>query len=190
MSDGYRLRTPESWTDFRLAEESDENRIARDCWDQAIAAGLSQQQAGEFTESVRRNVRMARRTGALHAAGTFELTEEGPMIATVLVSLVVPPPGGELLDALFGVQHPERADGSWRRVGTAEIEGVGVVGRVHGVQRVLIDDHPVPSAVMHTVVPLPGEQTMLIVTGSSPNVAEAEEMFELFAAITATLELV
>ncbi|RKR86323.1 hypothetical protein BDK92_0547 [Micromonospora pisi] len=186
---GFRLRTPEDWVDFSLADEASENRIAHDVWTQARDAGLSEIQAGAFTESVRRSVRHAWRSGAVHAAGTFQLYQDGPFTATVLVSVVTPPASGDLLGALTAVQHPEQADGTWRRVGTAQINDIGTVGRVYGVQHVTLDEATIRSVVMHTVVPLPGATNVLVVTGSSPNVAEADELFALFDTITGTLEL-
>ncbi|MFK3979096.1 hypothetical protein ACI2K4_01830 [Micromonospora sp. NPDC050397] len=186
---GFRLRTPEDWVDFSLADEASENRIAHDVWSRAREAGLTESQAGAFTESVRRSVRHARRSGAAHAAGTFQLYEDGPLTATVLVSVVTPPATGDVLGALTSVRQPARPDGTWRRVGTAQINGIGTVGRVHGIQDVTLDEATIRSAVMHTVVPLPGSADVLVVTGSSPNVAEADELFELFDTITATLEL-
>ncbi|MGW4464937.1 hypothetical protein [Micromonospora sp. NPDC004704] len=186
---GFRLRTPDDWVDFSLADEASENRIALDVWTRAREAGLTESQAGEFTESVRRSVRQARRSGAVHAAGTFQVYEDGPLTATVLVSVVTPPATGDVLGALTAVQHPTQADGTWRRVSTAQIDGIGTVGRVHGIQHVTLDEATVRSAVMHTVVPLPGSTDVLVVTGTSPNVAEADELFELFDTITGTLRL-
>lgn len=186
---GFRLRTPEDWVDFSLADEASENRIAHDVWTDAREAGLTESQAGAFTESVRRSVRHARRSGAVHATGTFQLYEDGPLTATVLVSVVTPPATGDVLGALTAAQYPAQADGTWRRVSTARIDGIGTVGRVHGIQNVTLDEASVRSAVMHTVVPLPGSTNVLVVTGSSPNIAEADELFELFDTITGTLRL-
>ncbi|MEV4758828.1 hypothetical protein AB0J86_27540 [Micromonospora sp. NPDC049559] len=186
---GFELRTPVEWVDFAMADEASENRIAHDVWTRAREAGLTESQAGEFTESVRRSVRHARRSGARHAAGVFQLYEDGPLTATVLVSVVTPPASGDVLGALTAVRQPEQGDGTWRRVGTAEIDGIGTVGRVHGIQDLTLDERTMRCAVMHTVVPLPGSPDVLVVTGSSPNVAEADELFELFATITGTLRL-
>ncbi|GAA5192380.1 hypothetical protein GCM10023322_51850 [Rugosimonospora acidiphila] len=186
---GFRLRTPSDWVDFSIADEASENRVAGEVWTRGRDAGLSEIQAGAFTESVRRSVRQARRSGAVHAAGTFQLYEDGPLTATVLVSMVTPPATGDLLGALMAVARPETAAGTWRRVTTARINGIGTVGRVYGIQTVVQDEATMRCAVMHTVVPLPGSANVLVVTGSSPNIAEADELFELFDTITGTLEL-
>ncbi|MBM0232302.1 hypothetical protein JNW91_10775 [Micromonospora sp. STR1_7] len=186
---GFRLRTPEDWVDYAVADEASENRMANDVWTRAREGGFTEEQAGQYAEQLRRSVREARRAGAMHAAGVFQLYEDGPLTASLLVSVVTPPATGDILGALTAVGQPAHADGTWRRVSTAQIPAVGTVGRVHGIQNVTQDGAAMRCAVMHTVVPLPGSANVLVVTGSSPNLAEAEELFELFATITGTLEL-
>ncbi|MFC0506230.1 hypothetical protein [Micromonospora costi] len=184
---GFVLRTPEDWVDYSVADEASENRMAQEVWARARDGGFSEEQAGQYAERLRRSVRAARRAGAVHAAGVFQLYEDGPLTATVLVSVVTPPATGDIIGALTAVGQPTWADGTWRRVSTAQIPGIGTVGRVHGIQNVTEDGATMRCAVMHTVVPLPGSPDVLVVTGSSPNLAEAEELFELFATITGTL---
>ncbi|MEU5785202.1 hypothetical protein [Micromonospora lupini] len=185
---GFHLRTPEAWEDFSTADEASENRLADEARGHAVAAEFTADQAERFAEQVRRSVRQARRSGAVHAAGVFQLYEDGPFTATVLVAVATPPASGDILGALTAVGQPARADGTWRRVTTAEISGIGTVGRVYGIQNVTQDGATMRCAVMHTVVPMPGSADVVVVTGSSPNLAEAEEIFGLFGAITETLE--
>ncbi|MEV6365940.1 hypothetical protein FXF53_24465 [Micromonospora sp. WP24] len=184
---GFELRTPDDWVDYSVADEASENRMANEVWTRARDGGFTEDQAGQYAEQLRRSVRQARAAGAVHAAGTFQVYEDGPLTATVLVSVVTPPATGDILGALTAVGQPARPDGTWRRVSTAQIPTIGTVGRVHGIQHVTQDGATMRCAVMHTVVPLPGSANVLLVTGSSPNLAEAEELFELFATITATL---
>jgi hypothetical protein len=185
---GFQLRVPENWVDFSVADEADENRIAGDVWSQCIRAGLSEQQAGAWTESVRRAIRHARQSGVLHAASVFQIYEDGPFSANLVVSTLTPPEDGDVLGALVQAQGLSQPDGTWQRVGTASIDGIGTVGRIHGIQDVTQDEATMRCAVMHTVVPIPGASDILIVTGSSPNIAESSEVFEMFEAIAATLE--
>ncbi|MFY1671602.1 hypothetical protein ACN27G_16745 [Plantactinospora sp. WMMB334] len=184
---GFELRTPQDWVDFSVADEASENRVADEVWHRAREGGFTEEQAGQYAEQLRRSVRQARTTGAVHAAGTFQVYEDGALIATVLVSVVTPPATGDIIGALTAVAQPAHADGTWRRVSTVRIPAIGTVGRVHGIQIVTQDGATMRRAVMHTVVPLPGTVNVLVVTGSSPNLAEAEEIFELFDTITATL---
>ncbi|MCX5070298.1 hypothetical protein OOJ91_31065 [Micromonospora lupini] len=184
---GFELRTPQAWVDFSTADEASENRLGDEARGHALAGGFTADQAGRYAEQVRRSVRQARRSGAVHAAGVFQLYEDGPLTATVLVAVAAPPANGDILGALTAVGQPARADGTWRRVTTAEIPGIGTVGRVYGIQNVAQDGATMRCAVMHTVVPMPGSADVVVVTGSSPNLAEAEEIFELFGTITETL---
>ncbi|WP_422739163.1 hypothetical protein ACN263_07965 [Micromonospora sp. WMMD729] len=184
---GFELRTPVAWVDFPVADEASENRLGEQARGQALTGGFTADQAGRFAEQVRRSIRQARRSGAVHAAGVFEMYENGPLTATVVVALVTPPANGDILGALTAVAQPNRADGTWRRVTTAAIPRIGTVGRVYGIQNVVQDGVTIRCAVMHTVVPMPGSADVVVVTGSSPNLAEAEEIFELFGAITETL---
>ncbi|MEU8256628.1 hypothetical protein AB0C06_20465 [Micromonospora inaquosa] len=184
---GFELRTPQDWVDFSVADDASENRVADEVWTRARESGFTEEQAGQYAEQLRRSVRQARNVGAVHATGTFQVYEDGALIATMLLSVVTPPATGDIIGALTAVAQPAHADGTWRRVSTAQIPAIGTVGRVHGIQNVTQEGASMRCAVMHTVVPLPGTANVLVVTGSSPNLAEAEEIFELFATITATL---
>jgi hypothetical protein len=182
-----RLRIPENWFDLSIADEAAENTIARRLWDQCAQAGWDEENTGRFTESVRRSVRHARRSGVLHAAGTFELCEDGPLIATVVATLVTPPGNTDVLSALTQARPESSGMDNWRRVSTVRLAGMGTAGRVHGIQDVAMDELTTRCAVMHTVVRLPVRPQVLVISGTSPNIAEADTLFELFDSITTTL---
>lgn len=183
----FRLTLPEHWFDCSVADEAQENAIAARTWDNCRAAGLDDRQAGAFTDSVRRAVRQARRSGVVHAGGTVEFYDDGPLTATVLVAALHPPAAGDVLGALLSTPDSGTASGTWYRLGTVVLPHVGVAARVQGVQDVTLDGETMRCVLMHTVLRIPGSPEILVVTGSSPNLAAADELFELFAAITATL---
>lgn len=185
----FTLRLPEHWYDFALAAEADENRIARSVWENCRAAGVEEKVAAQFLASVRRAVRQARQAGALHAGGTFEVYPDGLLVASVAVAAVVPPAEGDVLDALLGLGDTTAPGGTWYRVGTLEIPDVGTAARLHGVQDIHHEGETMRCALMHAVVPVPGSSHVLVVTGTSPNLAEADELFVLFEEITRTLRL-
>jgi hypothetical protein len=185
---GFELRLPEHWFDLSVADEASENSIARRTWEQCRAAGFDEAEAGRFTESVRRSVRQARRSGALHAGGTFELYDDGPLTATIVVASATPPANGDVVGALLApAEETPATSTTWHRIGTAELPGIGTAARVHGVHDVALDGETMRCVFMHTVVRIPASAGVLVVTGSSPNLAEADELFELFATVTATL---
>lgn len=186
---GFSLRLPESWYDLSVAGESDENAIARRVWEHCQVAGFDEQQAGKLTASVRRSARQARDAGALHAAGTFEVYEDGLLVASIVVAKVTPPVNGDVIGALTTLGDTAAPSGTWYRIGTEQLPGLGRIARVHGVQDVTHEGETIRTALMQTVVRLPGSTDVLVVTASSPNVDAADELFELFAAITDTLQL-
>lgn len=186
----FRIRLPEHWYDFSVADEEEENTIADLVRQRCTAAGLDTGVASRFTESARRSVRTARQNGALHAGGTFEVHEDGLLTVSVVVAAVTPPGDGDVLGALVAVDDvAAAAGGTWHRTGTVQLPQAGRAGRVHGVQDVTFEGATVRTAFMHTVVPLPGSAQVLVVTGTSPNLAEADDVFDLLARITGTLQL-
>jgi hypothetical protein len=103
---------------------------------------------------------------------------------------VTPPGDGDVLGALVAFDDVAAAPGStWHRTGTVQLPEAGRAARVHGVQDVTFEGAIMRTAFMHTVVPLAGSAQVLVVTGTSPNLAEAEEVFDLLRSITDTLEL-
>jgi hypothetical protein len=193
---GFRLRLPEHWFDLSVSDEASENAIARQTWERCREAGFSEEQARHFTSSVRRSVRYARLSGALQAGGTFEIFEDGPFTASVVVAAATPPADGDVIGALLaaeqatpaGMSATSATSATWHRVRIVELAGIGTAGRVHGVHDVALDGGVTRSVFMHTVVPIPGSGGVLVVSGSSPNLTEADELFDLFTSITATLE--
>lgn len=184
---GFRLRAPAGWYELDLVDEAAENAVARLVWARCADAGLDEPLAAELTATMRRAVRAARRAGAVHATGTFQVHEDGPLIANVVVSVLTPPTNGDVLGALVAAPAGPGAEGTWRTVGTAEIDGIGTVGRVRAVQDLTLDGATVRCVVMHTVVRIPRSLRVLVVTGASPNLAEADELLDLFDRVTATL---
>lgn len=189
LRSGFQLRIPATWLTLPLADEVGAQRIVGQVGRQALAAGLSPYRVGALVGAVRRMVRQARRPGVVHAAGTFELRPDRALIATVLVSVLETPADGDLIGVLTALPPGGRPDGTWQRSGTAHLPAVGLVGRVHGIQQVPMSGETMTCAVMHTVVALPDARQVLLVTGCSPNVADADDVFATFDRITATLEL-
>jgi hypothetical protein len=186
----FSLRLPEHWFDFSILHLGREHEIAEIVHQRCLAAGLDADLTAGLTESARRSVRLARESGVLHGGGTFEVCEDGPLTVSVVVSALVPPQNGDILAALVAVEDVLASPSStWHRTTTVRLPGPGRAARVHGVQDVTFEGSTMRTAFMHTVVPLPGSEKVLVVTGSSPNLAEVDDVFDLLATITATLEI-
>jgi len=81
-------------------------------------------------------------------------------------------------------------DDVFTSVTTVEIPEVGACARSYGVEDVQVDSGFIRTAFMQTFVPVPGVNKVFIVSASSPVVALAAELHDLFDAVTGTFRLV
>ncbi|WP_405719339.1 hypothetical protein OG607_05055 [Streptomyces sp. NBC_01537] len=181
----FSLRVPESWVEYDLRNES----LA------AIRAKLLSQAGEEATkEQVNTLFRKAREVltgakerGAIYAAGAFQMYEDGLLLANTMIFAVNPSPGRPITLQDMTRQLTRGEPDPNRSVTTVTLPEVGEVGRVTGTEEVMIDeDFGVKMLVMHTIVPIPDDERVLIVTCTSPNLPLAEQLFDLFDAISST----
>ncbi|AXI77405.1 hypothetical protein [Peterkaempfera bronchialis] len=193
-ADRFLLDVPDSWaqldlTGSALAEaRTTALALARDAREQARINDLFRQ--------AREVSRAARRRGALFAAGTATQYDDGLFMGYAMVFAVTAPPGRELTLPVLAAQlsPPAGAQGSakqpqGRTVSAVELPGIGQVARITGIEDApLTADIVVRMVTMHTVVPIPGSpRDYLVVTCASPNLPLADEVYELFDAISGTL---
>lgn len=83
-------------------------------------------------------------------------------------------------------------DDVWSRTDVTDLVDIGACARSYGVADLELPDAAgsVRSVVMQTFVPLPDDRRIMLVTGSSPVLPLANEMLEIFDAITSPLTLV
>ncbi|AWS47621.1 hypothetical protein [Streptosporangium sp. 'caverna'] len=189
--DRFVLDVPESWADLDLSGSVlAETRAA------ALALTESPREKATINDMFRqaREVsRAARRHGALFAAGTATIFEDGLFLAYAMVFAVTAPPGRELtLPVLAAQLSPGGTGGSKagadRTVSAVTLPNIGQVARITGTEEAQIAaDITVRMLTMHTVVPIPGSTgDYLIVTCASPNLPLAADVYELFDAISGT----
>lgn len=136
--------------------------------------------------------RAARRQGALLAAGTATVYDEGLFMAYGMVFAVTTPPGQELtlpvLSAQVGVSAATGTAPRDRIISSVRLPHVGTVARVTGTETTrLTGDIDVKLLTMHTMMPVPGRaEDFLVVTLASPNLPLKNEVYDLFDAITST----
>jgi hypothetical protein len=194
-ADRFQLTVPASWYVLELSPEAAEPALRAAVLSRVGDDPGQRRRGRELIAELMKTVRTAQRRGAIYAAGAFETYAEGPVVATVMVSVVTPPPGarGDLL-AQLGRMRPLAAGGSddtWRDVLPVDLPEVGPAGRVIGIQDLPVSDEvAVRFVVMHTVIPIPGSDGALVVTCGSPNLPLAEALFDLFDAITGTFRFV
>ena len=139
--------------------------------------------------------RAARRHGALLAAGTATLYDDGLFMAYGMVFAVTTPKGSELTLPVLSTQLGVSAGSEVpvdRTVTTARLPSVGSAARVTGTEVTrLTGDIDVKLLTMHTMIPVPGStEDFLVVTLASPNLPLRSEVYDLFDAITATFRFV
>jgi hypothetical protein len=195
LTDRFQLTVPASWYVLELSPEAAEPTLRAAVTSRLGRDPRQRRLARELMAELMKIVRTAQRRGAIYAAGTFEVFEDGPVTATVMVSVVTPPPGarGDLL-AQLGRMRPRAAgepDGAWRDVLPVDLPEVGPAGRVVGLQDLPVSDEvSVRFVVMHTVIPIPGSDGALVVTCGSPNLLLVDALLDLFDAITGTFRFV
>lgn len=188
------LDVPDSWAELDVSGEAlAETRAA------ALAlAGTVREQAAinDLFRQAREISKAARRRGALFAAGTATMFDDGLFLGYAMVFAISVPPGQELTLPVLAAQlavpdRPSRTGNKTpanRKVTAVTLPGVGQVARITGTEEAsLTADASVRMLTMHTVVPIPGaERDYLIVTCTSPNLPLEAEVYELFDAISGT----
>ncbi|GGL12024.1 hypothetical protein Sme01_68490 [Sphaerisporangium melleum] len=194
------LNVPDSWAELDVTGEAlAETRAA------AMAAARNFREQAEINDlfrQAREISRAARRRGALFAAGTATMFDDGLFLGYTMVFAISVPPGRELtLPVLAAQLSPAPASGpgtaprsgnggepSDRKVTTVTLPEIGQVARITGTEETpLTAEDSVRMLTMHTVVPVPGtERDYLIITCASPNLPLRAEVYELFDAISGT----
>ncbi|MFF3437694.1 hypothetical protein [Streptosporangium sp. NPDC002721] len=197
--DRFVLDVPDSWTDLDLSGSVlAETRAAA----LALAGSPREQIAvNDLFRQAREISRAARRRGALFAAGTAVMFDDGLFLGYAMVFAVTVPPGRELtLPVLAAQLSPPAVSGPGsharggggepanRTVSSVTLPDIGQVARITGTEEApLTADISIRMLTMHTVVPIPGSaRDYLIVTCASPNLPLAGEVYELFDAISGT----
>ncbi|WP_440070634.1 hypothetical protein [Streptosporangium sp. OZ121] len=199
--DRFVLDVPDSWTDLDLSGSVlAETRAAA----LALAGSPREQVAvNDLFRQAREISRAARRRGALFAAGTAVMFDDGLFLGYAMVFAVTVPPGRELTLPVLAAQLSSPAangpksrnapkgggkEPADRTVSAVTLPDIGQVARITGVEEApLTADISIRMLTMHTVVPIPeSARDYLIVTCASPNLPLAEEVYELFDAISGT----
>jgi hypothetical protein len=194
-ADSFRLTVPASWYELELTPEAAGPALRAAVRSRARSDPRLRDQGQRLVSELLKVVRAAQQRGAIYVAGMFEAYDGVPVIASVMVSAVVRPPGetGDVLSQLgsMGSREAEEQGGTWRRVLPVDLPKAGPAGRVVGVEDLPVsDDVAVRYVVMHTVIPIPGTDGALVVTCGSPSLPLANELLDLFDAISGTFQFV
>ncbi|MFD8748994.1 hypothetical protein [Streptomyces sp. NPDC059616] len=187
----FGIAIPENWTEYDLHGDTLAERRAE------MLRHAPQKETRDAINhtfrSARRIMEGARRRGAVYAAGTTAMYEDGLLMAGLMVFSVKPPPGEDFSAKGIAEQVSatgRRRENTTRTLTTATLPGVGPVGRMAGIEETEIADGVSYKMVMtHTFVPVPGGERVLVITCFSPNIPLAEPLYDLFDAITSTFAL-
>jgi hypothetical protein len=194
---GFSLRVPDSWFEVDVDPATRDENIRRLVEDRVRGHQEMWEARHGITRILRQQARQAWEAGATYCACMAEPTEDGAITASVVVSLVRGPvgatesgdPAGFMLERLTPVART--GDEVFTSVTTAELAGVGPCARSSGIEDVTVDDGGyVRTVFMQTMVPAPGFNKVFLISASSPVVALAGELHDLFDAVTGTFRLV
>jgi hypothetical protein len=191
----FSLRIPETWFEFDVWRATRTGDLAR-LVDQRLAElpELRPQRA-LILKSLRQLAEDAERRGAVYCAAAADRIDEYGML---LASLMVFSTGGMLDPALNTVEAiaaqltasgPGEGAPDWREVRVIDLDA-GRAVRVRAVSTAAsssTDPPSLPLVSMQTLIPVPGSDAILDVVLTSPQVAFADGLLELFDAISATL---
>ncbi|KAK1177402.1 hypothetical protein B7755_004055 [Streptomyces sp. NBS 14/10] len=188
-SQTFGIGIPETWTEYDLSGDALAERRAQ------LLRQAPDRQTREAVNQAFRNARRimdgARRRGAVYAAGTTAMYEDGLLMAGLMVFSLTPPPGEDFsaraLARQFSTSGDRRGEGTTRTFATRTLPGTGPVGRLVGIEESEVAEGvSYKLAVMHTVIPVPGSKRVLIISCFSPNLPLADQLYDLFDAITST----
>ena len=195
---GFSITVPDSWFEVDVHPATRDDGIRRLVEDRVRGNQPMWEARAGVVKLLREQARQAWEAGAAYCACMVAPTDEGPVTASVVVSLVRGPvgatehgdPTGFLLEQLSVV--PRRQEGDvFTSVTTADVPGVGACARSYGVEDVQLDGGGwFRNVFMQTMVPTPGFNKVFLVSCSSPVVALATELHDLFDAISGTFRVV
>ncbi|MFD9207427.1 hypothetical protein ACFVZM_14270 [Streptomyces sioyaensis] len=196
---GYTLRFPDSWWQLDLDPNTRDASIRRRIESQVEKAPqLSREQVDALIRTTRRTAREAHAQGALRASGMLRILRagSGPLVLSATMAVLrisVPEDQSEDLADLVvaaAMQLGTEAEGSGLPPGEVEVvelPEVGAAGRITRIEEVDYQGTRVPTAVRHTLIPVPNTRDYLVLAGSTPNVDLAEQFYEVFDAIAESL---
>ncbi|MDO0925068.1 hypothetical protein QQY24_06410 [Streptomyces sp. TG1A-8] len=191
---GFSITVPEHWARFDLSDAPFAK--ARQQALKTARTPVDRIQVDDLFRQARAINRAARRRGALWGAGTATAYSDALFLGHVMVFGI--DPGDDVDMSLPTLTKQLSRDGVGpgtaesasqpREVKPVTLSHVGEAVRIMGIERASVSaDATVEMLSMHTLVKVPGGSTdQFLITCCSPNVALAEQVYELFDAVSDT----
>ncbi|QKW06514.1 hypothetical protein HUT18_08965 [Streptomyces sp. NA04227] len=200
---GINIQVPSAWYEFDV-HPATVNRSIREAVAERVREKpeLAGYQA-DLVRTLKKVAREARKNNVVYSGSMCEIVDSEPMVASVTVSVTeaVNETTGERaptgLDTLMAVLEPmapgRRPTDPWRRVSAVDLPEAGAAARTEGIEDLEIpdDDRSYRAVMMQTFVPFPGSSPKVaVISASTPQLALAEPMLQLFGLITNTFRFV
>lgn len=190
---GFAITVPDSWFELDVHPDT-RNASIQELVTQRLrdVPELYQHRSG-VVRALRSAARNAYAAGAVYCGTMVQGFDEALLSASVTVALVEAPQddgGAEQVAAQLTSIPRGGPDDAWREVLSVDLPHVGTVPRTRGVEDVVLPDGAgwVRSVLMQTFVPFPGPRprSVALVTASSPILPLADDLLDLFDAVTST----
>lgn len=200
---GVHILVPKSWHEFDMHPEAINQSIREIVAEKVKERPELAEHKGALRKLLRNSAGMARENNVVFASSMAEVIDGETMTAslTVSVSKAENEQTGEVaqtgLDTLLSTLNPiapgRRPTDPWRRVSIVDLPDEVTAVRSEGIEEIELPDgrgsHR--AVMMQTLVPYPGnDPKVAVITASTPQLALAEPMLQLFDAITATFRFV
>jgi hypothetical protein len=197
---GFALRVPSSWFELDLVPSTRNASINSLVEERLKGVPEMLPHRATIVRLLRGAARDAWASGARYCACLVDPTDEGPVSASVTVSVVTGPlgvrPGDPAYaEALRAPLHPKlatSAEDTWRDVAAVDVPGATRGVRAWGVVDVEIPEDAgwVRVVQMLQFAPVPDANRVVLVTCTSPVLSLTEALLDVFDAICGTLRLV
>jgi hypothetical protein len=202
---GYTITVPESWFELDVHPATRDDSIKRLVEDRVRGNQPMWDARKGIIKLLREQARVAHNAGATYCASFAIPTDEGPVTGSVVVSLVRGPAGatreeddrGEHLASLYTpVPRGKGEFDPYTMVSSVEIPTCGHCARSWGIADLDVEGGPaaggavIRNVFMQTAIPVPGFNKVFLISASSPVVALADDLFDLFDAVAGTFRLV
>lgn len=194
---GFSLAVPSTWWELDVDPATRTSSLERLVEQQVRDVPELRPHRTALGRLLREQAQHAWDAGASYCATLVDPTEEGPVTASAVVLVVPAPvrtddrdPVSLVLSAFSPITQTE-PEGPWCSTDVVDVDGAGRAGRAWGIEDVELPDGAgaVRVVVLRTLVPLPDLGRTLVLTCSSPVLPLAEDLLDLFDAISSTLQV-
>ncbi|MCI3246575.1 MULTISPECIES: hypothetical protein [Streptomyces] len=197
------IQVPSTWYEFDV-HPATVNRSIREVVAQRVKERpeLGQHQA-DLIRTLKKVAREARNNRVVYCGSMCEIVDDEPMVASLTVSVTAAvneatgetaPTGPDtFMDILSPIAPGRRPTDPWRRVSVVDLPETGRAARTEGVEDIEVpdDNRSYRAVMMQTFVPFPGgDPKVAVISASTPQLALAEPMLQLFDLITSTFRFV